>query len=122
MPLIEYSLDENGTLTVHNETAVWYQYMDMTSQAEALYSFIEQTIEKALKEELEFLVSYDKTKEAIQDIIDMPDRKIDQFINFCLQNNGRLSKKKYRDFFDFLTGEELSRLEEAVRENYYYLL
>jgi len=119
MPLIEYSLDENEILTVHNETCVWYQYIDMTSQAESLYSFIEKTIEKALKDELEFLVSYDKTKKAIQDIIDMPDRKIDQFINFCLQNNGRLSKKKYRDFFGFLTEKELSRLEDAVRMNYF---
>jgi len=118
LPLIEYSLDENGVLTVHNETATWYKYLDMTSQAEALYYFIDETIEKALKDELEFLVSYDNTKKAIQDIVDMPDWKIDQFINFCLQNNGRLSRKKYKDFFDFLTGEELSMMEKATYKNF----
>jgi Fic family protein len=122
LPLIEYTLDENGGLTVHSKTAVWYQYMDITSQAEYLYGFIEKTIEKALIDELEFLANYDKTKKAIQNIIDMPDRKIDQFISFCLQNNGHLSKKKHKDFFDFLNEEELSLMENAVVTNYQGLI
>ena len=45
MPLVSYSLDEEGRMTVHNDTAVWYRYIDMTSQAEALYNFIDQAIE-----------------------------------------------------------------------------
>jgi len=48
MPLVEYSLDEEGRMIVHNDTAVWYRYIDMTPQAEALFRFIEQTIEKEL--------------------------------------------------------------------------
>jgi hypothetical protein len=118
LPLVEYSIDENGNLTVFNDTAVWYRYIDMTSQAEALYSFIELTIDKALKEELEFLASYDKTKKAIQDTVDMPDRLIDLFIRFCLQNNGRLSERKYKDFFNFLTKDEILQLEKIIQLNY----
>jgi len=36
----------------------------------------------------------------------------------CLQNNGRLSMGKRAGHFNFLTDEELSSMEQAVRENY----
>jgi len=36
-PLVEYSLDEEGLMIVHNDTDRWYCYIDMTPQAEALF-------------------------------------------------------------------------------------
>jgi hypothetical protein len=117
MPLIEYSLNEEGRMTVKNNTAPWYAYIDMTPQAEALFQFIEATIDTELAEELSFLAMYDKTRRAIQEIVDMPDRKIDLFIRFCLQNNKRLSARK-RCQFDFLTDEEVWLLETAIQAGY----
>jgi len=114
MPLVEYSLDEEGRMTVHNDTAMLYRYIDMTTQVEALFKFIEHTIERELAQELAFLANYDATKKAIQEIVDMPDRKIDLFIRFCLQNNGRLSTGKRASHFDFLSDEEIARMEQAV--------
>jgi Fic family protein len=118
MPLVEYSLDEDGRMTVHNETAIWYRYIDMTPQAEALFRFVDQTIDTELASELAFLASYDKTKKAIQEIVDMPDRQIDLFIRFCLQNNGRLSARKRASHFDYLSDEEIARMEQAVQSAY----
>jgi len=118
MPLIEYSLDEEGLMTVHNDTAKWYRYIDMTPQAEALFRFIDQTIDTELASELAFLANYDQTKRAIQEIVDMPDRKIDLFIRFCLQNNGRLSARKRTSHLDFLTDEEIAHMEQAVLSTY----
>jgi hypothetical protein len=118
MPLVEYSLDEDGRMTVHNDTALWYRYIDMTPQAEALFRFIEQTIETELASELAFLVNYDKTKKGIQEIVDMPDREIDLFIRFCLQNNGCLSARKRESRFDYLSDEEIARMELAVQTAY----
>ena len=94
------------------------RHIDMTSQAEALFRFVEKTINEELRNELEFLANYDNTKKAIQEIVDMPDQKIDLFIRFCLQNNGRLSTKKYESHFNFLTMEEVSSLEQAVQSAY----
>lgn len=116
--LVEYSLDELSQMTVHNDTAHWYRYVDMTSQVEALFDFVIQTIDSELIEELRFLESYDATKKAIQDVIDMPDRRIDLFIRICLQNNGRLSANKRKSYFDFLSEDELISLENIMRENY----
>lgn len=118
MQLIEYDLDDLGEMTVPGETGRWYRYIDMTAQAEALYDFVTFTIEHELVEELNFLRSYDNTRQAIQEIVDMPDRLIDLFIKLCLQNNGRLSATKRQAHFEFLTDEELAKLEEAVQTGY----
>jgi len=115
MPLVEYTLDENGRMTVHDETAVWYRYIDMTVQAEALFRFIEKTINTELAGELAFIANYDRTKKAIQEIVDMPDRQIDLFIRFCVQNNGRLSTRKRSSHFNALSDEEIARMEQAVQ-------
>ncbi len=118
MQLIKYDLDDRGEMNVHEETSLWYRYIDMTTQAEVLYDFVKLTIEQELVEELNFLVSYDKTKQAIQEIVDMPDRLIDLFIHTCLQNNGRLSARKRESYFKFLTDDELRRLENVIKIGY----
>jgi hypothetical protein len=116
--LVEYDLDDLGRMSVPGKTGRWYRYIDMTAQAEVLYDFVMLTIEHELMEELEFLASYDNVKQAIQEVVDMPDRLIDLFIQLCLQGDGRLSAKKRQSHFDFLTDEELSRMEAAVRMEY----
>lgn len=118
MPLVEYALDADGRMTVSNDTAVWYRFIDMTPQAEALFRFIDETIDTELASELTFLANYDRTKTAIQTIVDMPDRQIDLFIRFCLQNHGKLSATKRASHFDFLTDDETAKMEQAVRDAY----
>ncbi len=118
MTLVEYSMDDQGRMTVQNETAHWYRFIDMTPQAEALFRFVEQTIDTELVEELAFLANYDETKKAIQEIVDMPDRKIDLFIQACLQNNGRLSTRKRTSYFEFLSDREVAHMENAIRSVY----
>jgi len=118
MALVEYSLDADGRMTVQGDTSVWYRYIDMTAQTEALFEFIERTIDSELAQELDFLSNYDQTKQAIQQIVDMPDRQIDLFIRFCLQNHGRLSTAKRASHFDFLSGAEVARMQQAVERAY----
>jgi hypothetical protein len=118
MPLVEYELDDEGRMTVLNETAVWHRFIDMTPQAEALFAFIEKTIETELVEELNFLVNYDRAKASIQEVVDMPDRQLDLFIRFCLQNHGPLSARKRSSHFAALTDDEIVRMEQAVQVVY----
>ena len=118
MPLVEYTLDADGCLTVHNDTAIWYRYPDMTAQAEALFRFLDRTIDTELAEELTFLTRYDAARRAIQEIVDMPDRQIDLFIRSCGQNNGRLSARKRASHFGLLSDEEIASLEHAVQAVY----
>jgi hypothetical protein len=119
LPLINYTLDNEGRMTVHNETSPCYRYPDMTSQAEALFRFIEQAAEFDLVEELKFLQHYDETRAALQEIVDMPDRLIDLFIRLCLQNNGVLSVTKRKSRFDKLTDDEITRMQKAMQQIYF---
>lgn len=48
----------------------------------------------------------------------MPDRKIDLFIQACLQNEGRLSAWKRTSHFEFLSDEEVARMEKSIRSAY----
>ncbi len=118
LALVDYSLDDNGEMLVENRTDRWYRFIDLTTQVEALYRFIEQTIETELSEELEFLTKYDEAKRRIQDIVDMPDRKIDLLIRLCLQNSGTLSDRKRVSEFPFLTDTEIHEMEKVMRASF----
>ncbi len=54
----------------------------------------------------------------MQEIVDMPDRQIDLFIRFCLQNNGRLSARKRDSHFTTLLDEEIAQMEQAIQSAY----
>lgn len=116
MPLVDFKIDSSGQVTVKNKTDVHYKYVDMTTIAERLFGFIQETIETELVSELSFLMNYDKAKSAIQDVVDMPDRLIDQFIRLCVEGNGRLSKNKRKSVFAKLTDEEIAKMQAYVQE------
>jgi hypothetical protein len=63
-------------------------------------------------------VNYDATKLAIQEIADMPDRLINLFIQCCLHNHGKLSKRKRDEFFSMLDDREVEAMEHAVHQAY----
>lgn len=115
LKIIDYELDDLGEMTVTGRTGIWYRYIDMTAQVEALYEFVMKTVDDELKKELDFLVSYDNYKNALQEIVDMPDRKIDLFIRLCLQNKGHLSAPKRAAHFSDLADEEIALMEAAFR-------
>lgn len=116
MPLVRYDLDEVGRLSITESPVDAYRYFDATLMAKYLFDCIEQTIAVDFKQELDFIVAFRTTKNAVRDIVDMPDRKIDLFIRFCLQNRGRLSKNKAEKEFPELSPEEIAALEQAVRD------
>ncbi len=116
LPLVEYSLKEDGQMVVKSDTANLYRYIDMTLQSQALYLFIKATIEKELPSELLFLSEYEKVKKALKEIVDMPDRLIDLFIRFTMQNHGKLSKNKREKYFEKLSEKEIEKMEQTIIE------
>jgi len=118
LPLVQYRLDNQGRMTIQNETALRYRFIDMTAQTEALFLFVERVIETDLVKELDFLRNYDTAKSALQSIVDMPDRLIDLFIRLCVQNKGVLSALKRKNHFSMLTDEEVAQMQQAVKESH----
>ncbi|MEW5822258.1 MAG: cell filamentation protein Fic, partial [Cyanobacteriota bacterium] len=116
--LIDYELDDEARMIVLTETQQYYRFIDMTKMVEYLYDCITDTIEISFIEELEFLVKLDKTKKDIQELIDMPDRKINLFITICKNNNGNLSINKRKAQFTELTDEEVEKLENIYKKHF----
>jgi hypothetical protein len=101
-------------MTVKQESKSYYQYIDFTMIAEYLFSCINEAIFDDIERGIKFLVNYDKTKKAIQEIIDMPDNQIDLLIKFVTQNNGSLSSSKRNKFFSLLTDEEIAQVVQII--------
>jgi hypothetical protein len=110
---IEWNFTEDHTLVVHNDTRDLYRFFDATTQAEYLYDRVAETIRVDFKAELDFLTVYDAAYMALRDIVDMPDRRAALLVRLCLQNGGRLSENKRKQFSE-LTQEEIERIQDAI--------
>lgn len=113
-PWIDWSWQADRSFAVHNETADVYRYYDATPQVEYLFDRIADTIEVDLKEELSFIRRFDAALQAVNRLIDMPNRRAQLFVRLVLQNNGRLSAGK-REVFAELADAEVAALEAVVR-------
>jgi Fic family protein len=114
MPHIRYEMDDRQQLTVLNRTDTLYRYFDATAQAEYLYEAMGETIRKDLREEIEFLESFDKAMTAVRTVVDIPNTRASLLIRLISQNHGVLSAKK-RSQFPELRDEEVAAIEEAIR-------
>jgi Fic family protein len=114
-PFIQYTLDAEGRMAVHNATAHLYRYWDATSFAEYLYGCVEQAIHHDLEEEIGFLNVFDRSVRRTMEIVDMPDRRASLLVRLILQNKGKLAQDK-RGHFSEIHDEELASIETAIRE------
>ncbi|MFV8751075.1 Fic family protein [Nannocystaceae bacterium ST9] len=117
LPRIEHRLDADGRLTIVGDPDDFYRYPDLTVQCEATFDWLDQAIERDLLHELDFLRRHDEVRRAMQRIVDMPDRRQKLLIVLCLQNHGRLAKRK-REQFPELSDEILARLEAIVQAGF----
>lgn len=115
LPLVKYQHGPDGKMAVLNDTSDFYRYVDCTFIAEMLFNFVEETIEKELPAEIQFLQHYDQARRLMRNVVDLPNRHADLFVRLCLQNQGKLSRTKRNlpEYAD-LTDQEITRLEEAV--------
>lgn len=115
--ITNYTVNDIGEMTVHQDTLDLYRYIDMTPVVEYLYDCVEKTITVDFQEELTFLADYDKIKSKCKEIVDMPNQRMDLFIKCVRQNGGTLSSRKKENFFKMLTDDEIKMMEEVI--NFY---
>jgi len=119
-PLLEvltgYEIDKVGKIAVQQSTADYYRYIDYTPQVEFLFACLETTISIELPAELLFLDNYDKARNKLQNIVDMPNEKLDLFIKLTLQNQGHLAVTKRKKFFDMLSDQEVLSMERVLQK------
>jgi len=113
LPLVDYKLDTDGELTLFNNTDDLYRYPELTAVCEATFEWLEQAIERDLVAELDFLRRFDEVRARMRKLVEMPDRKEQNFIKICLANGGKLSARKRGQFAE-LDDATIAALEEIV--------
>jgi hypothetical protein len=116
LDLIEWRPTEKNNVEVLNETIDLYRYFDATKQAEFLFECVEETVNKTLPDEVEYLRKYDLLNEFIKNYIDMPDNLVDLLIRLLTQNTGKLSKRAREMEFEKLTSSEIRAIEQKYEE------
>jgi hypothetical protein len=79
---------------------------------------VKKTIEEDLPHETEFLRRYDRFRERILGIADMPDNTIDLLFHFLQKNGGKLSKRAREQELAQMTDGEASSAEESYRTTF----
>jgi hypothetical protein len=118
LAVADYSLDQNGVLTVHNPADIdgFYRYPDLTSQCEFLVRILEKTIRQAIPQEIRFLQKFDRARSAIAEVVDLPDRKKENLLMRLHKNGGKLARKRREGEFSELSDREIEDIELAYRE------
>ena len=118
LELIQWEGTDDHNVKITNETIDIYRYYDLTRQAEYLYRCVEETIKHTIPDELDYLHRYDQVVSEINEHVSLPNNKIDLLIKMLQQNVGKLSKAKREKFFDELSDEEFSTIEEIFSHHF----
>ena len=114
---IRFTSSAKGQLTVTNplEVEAYFRYPDLTVQGTYLAHTIQATIQQDLSDELFFLERYDELKKDIQNLIDMPDRELDQVIVLLHQNKGIFPNRR-KKHFPKVTEDEFEQMSKIYQE------
>ena len=116
LDFIEWRPTDKNNVEILNETIDLYRYFDATKQAEFFFECVDETVNKMLPDEVEYLKKYDLLNEFIKNYIDMPDKLVDLLIRFFVQNDGKLSKRAREREFEKLTTSEVQAIENKYAE------
>jgi len=113
MEFIDWQPTEQGNVEILSDTAVFYRFFDSTMHAEFVADCVRETVEQDLAREIDYIERYDRFKSSIDEILEMPTRKVDLLRGFLEQGNGRLSGRALGKEFSALTKEEVTLIEKA---------
>lgn len=116
LPHIKWEMAQKGSVKVLNDTADFYRFFDATPHAEFLYACVRQTIEQDLPNETRYLQNFDTFRAGVENLVDMPERTLNNLLGFLRQNGGQLSARAREGEFAELTADEVARIEELYRE------
>jgi Fic family protein len=113
---IDWKETKDHNIEVISSSIDFYRYYDATLQAEFLFDCVNDTIERIIPQEINYLSNYDEFKIFIDDEFEMPDKMVAQLVRFLEQNNGQLSKRAKKKEFDDLSDKEVETIELQFQE------
>ena len=115
-PYIRWRPTRNLNVETLNATADLYRYFDCTAAAEFLYTCVARTVDHDLPREIDYLRRRDGAARGIRETVEMSDRAAESLLAFIRQNGGRLGKKWREGEFQGLLDDEVTRIEEIIRD------
>lgn len=116
LDFIDWKSTSDHNAEILNETIDLYRYYDMTSLAEFLFDCIEDTIDRIIPTELDFLRKYDQLAWVINEVVSLPNSRVDLLIKLLNQNGGKLSKTKRQRLFEDLAEIDIQIIEDSYQE------
>jgi Fic/DOC family len=90
LDLIEWKPTANGNVDVTIDTADLYRYFAASVDGRFLMKCIDRVFERDIPQELTEMDKRNRAVKGVRDISDMPDTMVDKFIQFMLQNDGKV--------------------------------
>lgn len=111
LDFVQWRPDDDNNVQILNETVDLYRYFDATKQAEFLYRCVMETIEHTIPEEVDYLEKYDRMKDYLDNVFEMPDKMVSLVIRFLEQGNGKFSERAKNKELQGLNAEESQQIE-----------
>lgn len=109
-------IDREQILTEFTGHEAIYRYWDGTRCAELMAEASEEAMEQHIKKEVAHLSQYDALKRRMDREFDVADGNLSKLVMTCLDQKGRVSKKR-RDQFEYKVPSDLfDAMEEAYQE------
>ncbi|WP_428034119.1 Fic family protein [Amphritea sp.] len=99
-------IDRDNLHLIFKGDASIYRYWDATACAELMADASEEAIEQYMKREVAYLSRYDALKKRINLLFDINDKDLSRLVMLCLDQKGRLSKKR-RDQYRYILPDEV---------------
>ena len=115
LDFISWKETEKHNIEVLNDTIDFYRYFDATKQAEFLYDCVDDTLNRVIPQEVNYLLRYDEFKHFIDNEYEMPDKMVAILVRFLEQNNGILSKRALKKEFSELNEDEVKSIQDTYQ-------
>ena len=93
-----------------------YRYWDATQCAEFGFRMAEQALEFDLRHETEFLARYDRILKGVDGRFDLRGSDLSTLVVSCLDNGGKVSKRRRKQFAGRVPESVFDYIEELARE------
>lgn len=93
-----------------------YRYWDATQCLSFMADTVEQAIEQHLKQETEYLGCFDAIYKRIDHTFDVANADLSKLVMFCMDQHGKLSAKRRKQYQYKVPEEVFDALEQAYKE------
>jgi hypothetical protein len=93
---------------------VWFRYMDLTEPVRFTLAMAKASLDEHMRQEVEFLVLFDKVKRYIDERYDLRGSDLASLIKSAHQNQGKLSKNRRKPFQHSVQEHVLDAIEQSV--------